>query len=137
MDILDDFVERKLQEPFKWGSNDCIVFANEAVKIATGIDHTKDIGTWDSPETVKKLMKKLNYTSMFDIFDVRFRQHTNINKIQDGDVVTSTLARIDDAFDDISLVYYKNRLLAPSRSGLQTFNLDVGEHFFNVRNLRI
>lgn len=137
MNILDDFVERKLQEPFKWGTNDCILFANEAVEIATGINHVKGIGKWHDVDSVKKLMVKLKYKSMFDIFDVRFRQHTNLNKLQDGDVITSTIARVDDSFKDISLVYYKNKLLAPSKEGLKTFSLDVGEHFFNVRSLRI
>ena len=137
MNILDDFVERKLLEPFKWGINDCILFANEAVKIATGIDHALNIGVWDNPESVKKLMLKLKYNSMYDIFDVRFRQHTNLNKLQDGDLATSKSARVDETFKDISLVYYKNKLLAPSKEGLKTFNLDVGDHFFNVRSLRI
>ena len=59
MNILDDFVERKLQEPFKWGANDCILFANEAVEIATGINHVKGIGKWQDVDSLKKLMVKL------------------------------------------------------------------------------
>lgn len=137
MNTLDQFVERKLLEPFRWGHNDCILFANEAVEIVTGINHAKDIGEWHDIHGVKKLMIKLKYKSMFDIFDVRFRQHKNINKLKDGDVVTSTIARVDDSFKDISLVYYKNKLIAPAKDGLKSFDLDVGEHFFNIRSLRI
>lgn len=32
------YLDRKREEPFKWGSNDCALFAADAIKAMTGVD---------------------------------------------------------------------------------------------------
>ncbi|KQM20197.1 hypothetical protein ASE73_07700 [Sphingomonas sp. Leaf24] len=43
------YLDRKREEPFKWGSNDCALFAAEAIKAMTGTDPGEAFrGTYDS-----------------------------------------------------------------------------------------
>ena len=39
---LNDFISKSRQEPFKWGQNDCCLFAANAVLAVTGYDLAED-----------------------------------------------------------------------------------------------
>lgn len=136
MEELDRFINRKLKEPFQYGKNDCITFAAEAIKIVTGVDHLKGLGKWNSELQALKLLKKMGYKSLTDVIDSRFRQHTNLNKLQNGDVVTSLQTR-DKEFKELALIYYKGYLVGPSKIGLHRCSTDMGEYYFNIRSLRL
>jgi hypothetical protein len=48
-DHLPQFIESRLHTPFVWGSNDCALFAADAVLAATGVDIAEDFrGKYDS-----------------------------------------------------------------------------------------
>ncbi len=42
--------------PFAWGSNDCALFAADAVLAMTGIDHAKDLRAYDSAQAAARLI---------------------------------------------------------------------------------
>jgi hypothetical protein len=138
MQNLDDYIARHLHKPFEWGKNDCITFAMGAVKAATGIDHLRHIRKWNNAHTGRKvLIKFLKHKDIFDAFDVRFRQHKDLKKLKDGDVV---LAHNPDetSFSKYStLVVYKGKLLGVSENGLIAFEIERGDYYFNVRSLRL
>lgn len=136
MNTLDTFIAQKLHEPFRYGVNDCITFSAEAIRITTGIDHLKDIKKWNSEMQASKLLKRMGYKSLTDVIDSRFRQHTNINKLQDGDVVTAEQT-LDKRFNELALIYYQGYLLGPAKDGLHKCEVSEGKNFFNVRSLRL
>ena len=137
MTELDKYISLKLHQEFVFGKNDCITFAVGAVKAATGIDHLKDINKWNSAMTGRGVLKKLKHKDIIEAFDVRFRQHKNISKLQDGDVVFVDNPA-DTTFQKYSAtVYYKGKLVGVSSAGMITFNVTDGSYFFNVRSLRV
>ena len=84
---LDDYINEHTTKPFEWGKNDCVTFCAGAIKVATGIDHLRHIKKWNNAFTGKKALKKAHHKNFFEAFDVRFRQHENLNKLKDGEVV--------------------------------------------------
>ena len=57
---LDQFIESQRGKPFKWGTNDCMVFAAQAIQVL-GINH--DIisghrGKYNSAKTAAKIVKQ-------------------------------------------------------------------------------
>lgn len=137
MTELDNYIAKKLHEDFVFGKNDCITFAVGAIKAATGIDHLKDIKKWNSALSGRKVLKKLKHKDIIEAFDVRFRQHKNISKLKDGDVVFIDNPS-DTTFQKYSAtVYYKGKLIGVSSQGMVTFNVEDGDYYFNVRSLRI
>ena len=134
---LDKYIEDHLNKPFNWGKNDCMTFTNGAVETVTGINHLKKIRKWRDPKEAKKVLKKEKHKEFVDIFDSRFRQHKNSNKLKDGDIALADVAD-DKSFSKLSaLIYYKGKLVGIGKNGLETYPVDSGKFFFNVRSLRI
>ena len=137
MTKLDDYIQNKLLEDFKYGKNDCMTFTNGAVEAVTGINHLKKIRKWNSANEAKKVLKHEKHKEFIDIFDSRFRQHTNLNKLKDGDIALVNNPS-DTTFSKYSAtIYYKGKLVGISSSGMITFPVESGEYFFNIRSLRI
>jgi len=63
------------------------------------------------------------------LLTVGFRQHTNINKLQDGDVVTAEQT-LDKRFNELALIYYQGYLLGPAKEGLHKCEVNEGKNFF-------
>jgi hypothetical protein len=133
---LDEFIEKKLREPFKYGVNDCITFSAQAIELITGINHIKIVGTWSSEEEAVKLLKKMGYNSLSDVIGSRFRQHSHKYKLKDGDVVVSDQT-LDRKFKEQTLIYYKGKLVGPAKDGLHYINVDQGKYFFDIKRVRI
>ena len=136
---LEDYIDSRLSMPFEWGKNDCIIFCSEAIKVVTGIDHLRleKIKRWNSPLQAKKTLKKLKINTMFDLWDARFRQIKNTNKLRDGDVGVANIGCSDGFSPDTSMIFYKDIFLAPSENGIIRVPIEQTEYFFDIRNVRL
>jgi len=136
---LDEYIDSRLTMPFQWGKNDCITFCAEAIKVCTGIDHLKleKIRKWNSPLQAKKTLKKLNINTMYDLWDARFREIKNPNKLRDGDIGVADVGCSDGFSPDTSMIFYKDVFLAPSENGIIRVPINQTKHFFDIRNIRI
>ncbi len=57
---LFDLVEQRMAAPFAWGSNDCCLFAADAVLAITGQDLAADLrGTYSSAQQAARVLKRL------------------------------------------------------------------------------
>jgi len=139
MTDLDTLIEERLNKPFKWGENDCITFCMDAIKVVTGIDHLRleQVRTWNNPQTAKRTLLKMRIKSMHDLFDERFRKITNKHKLKDGDVGIAPVGMNDNFSKDTALIYYKDIFLAPGLHGLERISVDLVDHFFDIRNIRL
>jgi len=137
MNELDKYIENKINEDFIYGKNDCMTFTNGAVEAVTGIDHLRKIRKWNSAKQAKQVLKQEKHKKFIDIFDSRFRQHKNINKLKDGDIALVNNPS-DNTFSKYSAtIYYKGKLIGVGSKGMITFPVESGEYYFNIRSLRI
>lgn len=54
---FSDFVQTRARLPFTWGSNDCCLFAADAVEAITGIDHAAALRGYDSAVSAQRLIE--------------------------------------------------------------------------------
>lgn len=55
-----DFIEERKSEPFAWGTNDCSIFAADAVQAMTDVDFAEEYrGTYDSKRTAFVRIKEV------------------------------------------------------------------------------
>ena len=56
---LFGLITQRANTPFTWGSNDCVSFANEAVKRMTGVDFMSSFPPYTTALEAARLVKKL------------------------------------------------------------------------------
>jgi hypothetical protein len=56
---LADYIAANLSKPFEWGRLDCVLFARDWVRHATGIDHLAGYPAWHNEKEARRLMRKL------------------------------------------------------------------------------
>jgi hypothetical protein len=57
---IDSFLLSRTRTPFAWGEQDCCLFAADAVKASTGVDHAKPWrGTYSTEEQAAELLEQL------------------------------------------------------------------------------
>jgi hypothetical protein len=139
MTELDKLIQDRLNKPFVWGENDCITFCMDAIKVCTGIDHLhlEKVRTWNTPQSAKKTLLLMKIPTMYDLFDARFKKITNKHKLRDGDIGIAPVGISDNFSKDTALIYYKDIFLAPGLHGLERISVDLVDHFFDIRNIRL
>jgi len=56
--LLSNFIKEKQGQQFKWGSNDCILFAADCINTLTGVDLAASYrGTYDDRPGAEKILK--------------------------------------------------------------------------------
>lgn len=56
---LFDFMKSKINDPYEWGRNDCILFAADAVEVMTGHDFAAGRrGTYDGPIGAARIIRE-------------------------------------------------------------------------------
>src|SRR5258708_4686376 len=54
---LEAFIKERTAQPFKWGSQDCCLFAADAIEAITGVDLAADFrGKYSGAETAKAVL---------------------------------------------------------------------------------
>lgn len=82
---LAEFIVQKQNEPFKWGKNDCFLFAMDCVQMLRGEDVAKEFrGKYQTMIGAVKLQSKHN---MIGWLDRHFVRYENNNLIQRGSIV--------------------------------------------------
>jgi hypothetical protein len=57
---LDSFIAERMQKPFAWGSNDCCIFAADAVLAMTGVNHATGLrGSYDGALQAARVVSEL------------------------------------------------------------------------------
>jgi hypothetical protein len=56
---LADYLAAAADRPFEWGTNDCVVFAADAVRAQTGADPLKGLPNWRSKVGAARALKAL------------------------------------------------------------------------------
>lgn len=80
---LPDYIQSHLQKPFKWGVNDCVLFAIGWLEIATGKDYLSEFKPWKSERAALRKVKKLGgLEAMFD----KHLKRIDPNFAKDGDL---------------------------------------------------
>ncbi len=65
---LHEFIESRKGSAFAWGSNDCCLFAADAVEAMTGVDLAANFrGKYDSEASCVKMVSELGYASIEDL----------------------------------------------------------------------
>jgi hypothetical protein len=54
--LLADFIHERHSMPFKWGSNDCCMFASDWALLATGVDPAKDFRGYKSKIAAERIL---------------------------------------------------------------------------------
>lgn len=52
------WLDQMQEQPFAWGSNDCVTFAAGAVRALTGMDPLRGIGAWKSEVGALRALKR-------------------------------------------------------------------------------
>lgn len=57
---FDALIQARFTAPFEWGSNDCCIFAADAVREITGIDHAADVrGSYRTERGAARVLAQL------------------------------------------------------------------------------
>lgn len=105
-----DYVIENLTKPFEWGKNDCVLFANNWVKEATGKDFVEAFldgrPMWSNEREALRLLKDLG--GVEEVVNTRLTR-INPNLARDGDV----------ALHDRSLCLFSGAyVVGPGETGL-------------------
>lgn len=123
---LSDFVVERLAEPFAWGSNDCVLFAADAVCAMTGTDPVAHVrGQWDSQLSAARAIARMG--GLQAAADALGLEPIPPLYAQRGDVVLHRR----DGIEAIAICL-GNNLAGPSESGLLFFGLENGVRAWRV-----
>lgn len=89
--LLHAFIESRRETPFKWGENDCCLFAADWVLELTGVDHAEKYrGKYDDEKGAARIIKR---RGGMRAFARDLKERSSVKLAQRGDVV---LAVIDE-----------------------------------------
>ena len=109
---LYDFIASRKNTPFKWGENDCCLFACDAVQVMTGIDHSINFrGKYDDEKGAMKVVKEAG--GIHAIASTALGSEIKPLTAQRGDIVLLEIPRPTLA------VCVGNVVVAPGELGLE------------------
>jgi hypothetical protein len=80
---LHDYITAQLQNPFAWGTHDCICFVVGWVEVVTGIEHLQRYKPWSNEREAWHIIRKLGgLESEFD----KYLKRIPPNLAKDGDI---------------------------------------------------
>lgn len=83
MTTLPDYIGAHLDKPFRWGANDCVLFAIGWLEIATGRDYLSEHKPWSSAKQAMRKVEKLG--GLAHLFDANL-ERINPHLARDGDL---------------------------------------------------
>ena len=107
--LLTDFLQEHQETPFEWGTWDCCMFSNAALKAISGEDVIPEELSWSDQESALKAIKDYGKTlqgALTKACKLAGMEVININYATAGDLILykeeSQLAGIHDGFNIIS-----------------------------------
>lgn len=108
------FTQSNRSTPFAWGSNDCVMFAADAVKLMTDVDPASASRGKYKTETGAKRHLASKYGDLYSAWDSQLVRHETIHFVQNGDVVL-----FDGALGLTSGIYWNGGVFAPTLEGVR------------------
>lgn len=85
---LTDYIELKQNQKFKWGKNDCALFAADCVKQITGIDYATEFrDKYKTEQGAREALKKYGKGTLLKTIDSKFTRYSSALLAQRGDIV--------------------------------------------------
>ena len=103
--ILADYIAKKIDEPFKYGVNDCILFSIGWIEIKTGKKYLP-VKLWKTEKEAIKLTQKNG--GLIEVFDKTFKR-IEPNYAQDGDLTVC---------DGVASLFSGASIVSVSKTGL-------------------
>ncbi|KTG23646.1 hypothetical protein AWR38_06350 [Idiomarina sp. WRN-38] len=114
---LANFLLEKQKQPFEWGSNDCCLFAADAILAMGGRDVAKDVrGRYKTAIGAHRIMKKLGAGSLVELLTQRLGQ-------PDGVITRGSIIVVDSNGEQVAGVFYQKPWALTER-GLQGMPLE-------------
>ncbi len=104
---LADYISARLQNPFAWGSHDCVCFAVGWLCIASGRDLFAPFQLWTDERSALRSIKK--YGGIEKQFDLHLKRIASAHYAKDGDI---TLV------DGTAYLFSGSHLVGPGANGL-------------------
>ena len=123
---LASLIAQRIDQPFAWGINDCVLFAADCIEAMTGVDLASDLrGQWqDQRQALRVIAKQGSLAAAVDCIGFA---HAPPLCAQRGDLV---LHRRDG--NDALAICLGDKLTGPSESGLLFFGLENGVRAWRV-----
>ena len=85
---LNDYIDKRQNRPFKWGSNDCIMFSVGAIEAMTGVNHAKKYPNYRTKKEAYNVIKDCFNGDTDIVFDTIIGESKeNINFAKHGDII--------------------------------------------------
>lgn len=85
---LSVYLDRVAEEPFKWGTHDCALFASDCVLAMTGVDPAEAYrGTYDTVVGAAKALREHGAGTLLKSFTATFGEPISPHFAQRGDLV--------------------------------------------------
>ncbi|NWO06875.1 MAG: hypothetical protein HLX50_14620 [Alteromonadaceae bacterium] len=114
---LANFLLEKQKQPFEWGSNDCCLFAADAILAMGGRDVAKDVrGRYKTAIGAHRIMKKLGSGSLVELLTQRLGE-------PDGLITRGSIIVVESNGELVAGVFYQKPWALTER-GLQGMPLE-------------
>lgn len=98
---LANFLLEKQKQPFEWGSNDCCLFAADAILAMGGRDVAKDVrGRYKTAIGAHRIMKKLGAGSLVELLTQRLGE-------PDGVITRGSIIVVESNGEQVAGVFYQ------------------------------
>jgi len=111
-ELLAAFIDARRHMPFAWGSNDCALFAADAVREMTGVDFAADHRSHDSADSAARALAAVG--GLHELAAACLPEREAVGLAQRGDVVMVPI----DGRDTLGIVVGNGCWCAPGESGL-------------------
>ncbi len=114
---LANFLLEKRKQPFEWGSNDCCLFAADAIIAMGGKDVAEDVrGRYKTAIGARRIMKNLGAVNVVDLLTQRLGK-------PDGKIMRGAIVVVESNDEQVAGVFYQ-KPWALTEKGLQGMSLD-------------
>lgn len=124
---FSNYLDEKRNMPFKWGDNDCILFAAKGLEIITGEDYYSKYLPYNNEEEAKNILKK-NGGFAGIIKKSLGKPHDNYKKARRGDLVLLKIPNITCGIVDDSGKF----IACPSENGIVRYPISNAYKIWSV-----
>lgn len=103
---LEQYINKKLAQPFVWGVNDCVLFVAGWVYESTGKDYTENLQSWNCALSAQRAISKVGGLESY-LSSIAWRIDPKI--AIDGDVALR---------DNTLLLFYGSKIIGPGANGI-------------------
>ena len=134
---LELYIEEIRNEPFNWGLHDCVVFANQVVKVQTGKgfldDHLPEYDTaLKANRTYQSILTAMKVDSLKEAIDTKLRRFIGLIPPKGSIVCKEHKQRMEYGIGYNLGVAIDNRAGFLSEKGLEFKKIKSGDIFWTV-----